>query len=370
MLQNIRASDSADILAPLFGKGHMTLKSGSVAHIIECTAVDVQIDLQYKKCAEDIPVLKPVGNESAIPFFMHPISRILTPTSADLPCSAKFPQIFRLDDGHHVCNTGAGMTRCLTPTILQPNSNNMPISEWVDFSRAMSIGILSKPEINILSLKIHHHAYINHMQAKQLWENYKHGNVGPHSDMGFTLDDIQLSAIKSAIAAQVMPLFMVFGEAYVIVFGVFLSIMTVSYCIGTCRRLYAEYRLAGCGPWLLLALLGNLWNVFRLPLTMIKGAAKAAENQGATGSSSDTDNIVLATEMNHFRQRLCKVEAHNGHQHNNSPVKGLYTMLDDKDNTSNPSIDGTNHLNEVLADSISHRPAAPMRVNDVMFNNT
>ena len=360
MLQNIRTSDDADILAPVFGRGHMILKAGSVAHIIECTPLDVQLDLNYKKCAQDIPVLKPSGNNTPTQMFMHPISRILTPTSAELPCSAKFPQIFRLDDGHHVCNTGAGMARCLTPTIIQPDSNGIPVSQWIDFSRAMSIGILSQPEINALSMKLHHHAYIHHMEQKQLWQNYENGNVGPRSDMSFSLDPRQLIALKSAIAAQFVPFFAFMGEYYIIFFGLFVCAMTISYCIGTCKRIHAEYTLAGCGPWLCLAVVGNLWNLWRLPLSMIKGASNAAQAQASHGSAGD---LVVAAKIDHFNSRLDKIEAHNnGNLHTAS--KTNYATMDDFES----SIDGTAPCTDGPRITIGSRAVAPTTLTDVRFN--
>merc|ERR1712020_741395 len=91
---------------------------------------------------------------------------------------------------------------------------------------AMSIGILSQPEINALSMKLHHHAYIHHMEQKQLWQNYENGNVGPRSDMSFSLDPRQLIALKSAIAAQFVPFFAFMGEYYIIFFGFFVCAMT------------------------------------------------------------------------------------------------------------------------------------------------
>ena len=362
MLQNIRASDDVDILAPVFGRGHMTLKAGSVAHIIECAPLDVQLDLAYKKCAQDIPVLKPAGNDTFTQMFMHPISRILTPTSAELPCSAKFPQIFRLDDGHHVCNTGAGMARCLTPTIIQPDSNGIPVSQWIDFSRAMSIGILSQPEINVLSMKLHHHAYIHHMEQKQLWQNYENGNVGPRSDMSFTLDPNQLIALQSAFANRFFPFFAFLGEYYIILFGIFLCAMTISYCIGTCKRIHAEYTLAGCGPWLPMALVGNLWNLWRLPMSMLQGASNAAQAQAAHGSAGD---LVVAARIDHVNSRVSKLEARHGCSHNTT-TKGHYATMEDFD--SNPSVDGTAPCTENNHNSISSRAVVPPTLSNVKFD--
>ena len=247
------------------------------------------------------------------------------------------------------------MTRCLTPTIIQPDSNNIPLSEWVDFSRAMSIGILSTPEINILSLKIHHHAYVQHMESKQLWENFLQDNVGPGSDMRFTLDSLQLSVIKEAITTQIIPFFQIFGESYVVIFGFFLCMMTLSYCLGTCHRLFAEYRIAGCGPWLLLALLGNIWNIWRLPLSMLKGAAKAARSHGAHGSSSEADNVTISARLRQLNTRIHHVEACKGAPAPSSPQYDSCRNSDNS-NTDNPSTETARLVNP---NDVTHQRAVP-----------
>ena len=339
MLRNIRTSDSHDVIAPLFGRGHMVLKSGSVAHIIECTPVDVQVDLSFKGCTKDVPVLKQTANETQEKLFMHPISRILTPTSSELPCSSKFPMVFRLDDDNYVCNTGAGMTRCIQPKILKPKSNNMPISEWFDFAKALSIGIMSVPEINKLSLRLHHHAYQQHIEDGQVMENLRRGNIGVGSNMKIILDTLQITDLHKQIAKSIAPLFYFVGEAYFILFGVLCTAMILAYITGTFSRMITEYRISGCGPWLLLTFVGNLWNVWRIPAAMVNGAAKAAQEQGAHGAAEKLDNLILAQQMDKLALRMSHVEASDQRLRNDNANAALglpaYEGLDDvKDNAT------------------------------------
>ena len=201
------------------------------------------------------------------------------------------------------------MTRCLQPQILTPKSNTMPVSEWFDFTRALSIGIMSIPEINKLSLKLHHHAYQQHIKDRQIMENLRRGNIGVGSNMKILLDTLQITDLHEQIASSIAPLFAIVGEAYFILFGVLCTAMILAYVTGTFSRMITEYRISGCGPWLLLTFAGNLWNVWRIPVAMVSGAATAAKEQGAHGGADRLDTLVLTQKMDKLDLRMRHVEA-------------------------------------------------------------
>ena len=330
MLQNVRSSDSGDVVAPLFGRGHMVMKAGSVAHIIECVPVDVQLNLAYDKCSAEIPVLKPISDNETVPYFVHPISRILTPTETELPCSSKFPQVFRLDDGQYVCNAGKGMTRCMRPTIIQPATNDLPVEEWVDFTRAMSIGIMSQPEIQALSMKLHHHSYLQHMAARQLWMAYDEGNIGPGSDVNFILPVDQLDRIVNVIENKFFPVFRFMGDAFAIVFGILVFAAMVAYFLGTVIRIWREWHTYGCTPYMPLVFCSSIWEMWRLPLAMVKGAVNASKNQGSFGHTDLNEALALISEelqrqkdKGHLRKRNINLPDDSSRYNDNPELSNL-----------------------------------------------
>ena len=66
-LQNIlRHADISTSLAPYFGRGYQAIPSGSVAHIIKCTAIDAAIDQARQGCTAQLPVVIYDGDQKKI----------------------------------------------------------------------------------------------------------------------------------------------------------------------------------------------------------------------------------------------------------------------------------------------------------------
>ena len=184
--------------------------------------------------------------------------------------------------------------------------------------------------------------------------------------MKILLDALQITDLHKQIAQSIAPLFAIVGEAYFILFGVLCTAMIIAYVTGTFSRMITEYRISGCGPWLLLTFVGNLWNVWRIPAAMVSGAATAAKEQGAHGGADKLDNLVLVQKMDKLALRMSHVEAADLRFRNVNPALGLptYEGLEDlNDNTNNSSGDGKN------TDLIGHVPLSPAKRQDTnMFN--
>ena len=56
-LQNIlRKATILTLLEPYFGRGFMAVPSGSVVHVIQCTALDTVIDQSRDECKSQLPI--------------------------------------------------------------------------------------------------------------------------------------------------------------------------------------------------------------------------------------------------------------------------------------------------------------------------
>ena len=93
-LQNIlRHATISTSLLPYFGRGYQAIPSGSVVHIIKCTALDAAIDQSRSECTFQFPVTIYDGNMEKVngTRYADAVTRILSPVGTRVECSSTLP---------------------------------------------------------------------------------------------------------------------------------------------------------------------------------------------------------------------------------------------------------------------------------------
>ena len=110
----------------IFGPGYNLVEKGEVAHVINCTRVQVKTRT-VQNCTKDLPIY--YGANYSIPAFRQPITKQIVAYSPPVPCDPILPIMFQLEIN------GRESWYCLTPA-LTPCPDPLKLDPTVQFQTA------------------------------------------------------------------------------------------------------------------------------------------------------------------------------------------------------------------------------------------
>ena len=289
----LRLATASTSLAPFFNEGYTAIKTGGVARVIHCIAENAEINLQMEGCWDELPVYRTdhAGKPINETWFADPVTKVLSPVGTRVDCSPRYPQMYRLDGGTYVCQSGSGFTKCAEPTILAPGTADLHDELTSHFHKLMGTGIYTTQEQRALSFRFYENKYEDHLATEQTWINK------PNIEKGRPMSPIVTPETEDSIfkrfAIRFNPVFHFIGEWYGYAIGLLcLTAIIAGFC-GCARRMCWEINYVGCTPMIILTACQGLWTVARMPYHMWRGAATAPATVAQKGTPFSFEDVEL-----------------------------------------------------------------------------
>ena len=289
----LRMATSSTSLAPYFNEGFTAIRTGGVARVIHCQAEEAEINLQQDGCWDQLPVyrLDEDGKPYNETWFADPVTKVLTPTGTRVDCSSRYPQMYRLSGGTYVCQSGSGITRCASPTVLTPGTADLHDALTNQFHKLMGTGIYTKAEQRQIDFRFHEQQYEDHLRSEQTYKNKK--NIRDGLPMTPAISPESEKDIFRRFAAKFNPVFHFLGEWYGYAIGLlFVTALLAGFC-GCTRRMCWEIKYVGCTPMIIMTACQGIWTVARMPYHMWRGAATAPATVAQKGTPFDFEDVPL-----------------------------------------------------------------------------
>ena len=256
-------------------RGKHLILSGSMAYVVHCQEMIVQLRTNISECYANIPV-EYYNNDTHImeKAFLHPTSYNLMPTSMTQVCSEIIPTKFGImtseDTVEWICYSPLGWSttpNCLPPPELNP----------------LFIGTIYTPETHKLDIKLYNEKQLNSIHRKQ-WENDEEATF--NREFGNALNDKAgnektraairdmvtqvISEASDTIQGFVMPnLFKVIiwiwnKMAVLVVLTFFINMcMRIITMVGRAKKIYKQ---TGTYSWRMLCAITNGLFLIMLPV--------------------------------------------------------------------------------------------------------
>ena len=166
-LQNIiRTATISTSLQPYFGQGFMAIPSGSVAHIIQCTALDAAIDQLRDECTSQLLVTLYDEHNNKIngTRYADANTRTLSPVGTQVECSSTLPVAYKLDNGEYLCK-GKEFFPCRDISVFEPSIADQADKLSKEFTTPLGIGIMAESKITAIS----HRAFQGVLEACRIY---------------------------------------------------------------------------------------------------------------------------------------------------------------------------------------------------------
>ena len=269
-------------LKPYFSDGFTAVRSGSAVHVLKCKPTKVVIDTARKGCYEQLPVTKVTKNGTPIngTFWSHPITKILLTRGTPVACSEKLPMFYKLSGGTYVCQLGRGLHQCEDPQLFTPTSAEANSNVTHEFHKILGAGILTATKINDLAIRIYEPFYRKIVNSQMIERNVQQPTFNSSTELEPLGTDKFLKSLTDVVGGNVAPLFLTLGKAYLHVVSFFIVYAIFTTIFGILTRLIWEIKNHGYTPRIILIIFNSMWSASRMPLDLLKGGVKGA-NQNA-----------------------------------------------------------------------------------------
>lgn len=230
--------------------GYLARTIGSVLYVIQCSPTMVTLR-RSTRCFQEIPV---TFNDT--PWFLSPISRILTEHGEEVQCGRLAPPVHMLE----------GVWTALTPDPIQVNAPTLlqPFSDQeLSFSAIRPLsegGLYTNSEVRDLQKALtfpSQRAVINHIMSARIAGN---DFQGQGYDFTSVFNTLEVKKLAQSALAEAWAGFEAFGTWTSGVFGIYLVFRVVKYILSVTFNAINIYSTFGCG----FSLLASLWNALTL----------------------------------------------------------------------------------------------------------
>ena len=274
---------------------------GSVAYLLECTPVAVQL-IEIEECTQQIPVVV-VGDDHVT--FVDAINYHITEVPTIVQCTKSLPVMYRIageyfchSPDHQFCPKGS------TPSVLAPATGQ---ARGIRADELPAIGGLtfSTKQLEVIRVerqKLEYGPIANSILASRAITATLDPSTG-HAytmNLGLPLTDIDLERIKMQVASKMFVLVNIFGQAYLHVFGAIVLYTIGSHFLGCAVRMWYVYRVRGCGMWIPKAMFSSVFATGTLPGIILKTVLETTQKVLATAK----DDAMPPPQYDQFVDRL------------------------------------------------------------------
>ena len=300
-LQAISGTGNPHALIQLFGVGHMVTAAGAVAYLTRCAPVEVRFNRQYPNCTVNIPVEVQRRNLTQRAF-VNPLTMILQPTTAALPCSPLQMNMIKLGGQWYNMLPGELQPAPLRPLKLQ--TGKWQLSAEYSTNLDQDYGMFA-PEV------LEQHAQymdtvLNREPIQAQIATTITSVVHRHPDrpLANLMPQMDPEQFTEALLNQYFPFLHTLGEAYNYIMGVLMLFAIVRVLLDSTLRTAAIIRVRGCGCHLISALCEGAYKATMLPFTYMKNAMLEVST-GQTLRPLDQrihdEVVVLRADVNEIR---------------------------------------------------------------------
>ena len=256
-------------------QGKLLLKAGSIAYMIQCKEVLVELQTNISQCYEEVPVTYKAGKGvPARDMFLDPVSYNLKPVGKRQKCADLTPNKYGL-----ITAAGEREWFCLSERGWRGFPSCMPPPEL----NPMYVGQLYQTELHFIDTDLYSTEQMDAVRQK-MWENNDQdafsrdlttiarkmaGNQGTHEQMTKLVTRVIERAQEQVRQSLLPSIFLVFifiwdklGALMVATFFVNMC-MNIAGVVGRARRIYKE---TGTYSWRLLCCLTNGLFLVALPV--------------------------------------------------------------------------------------------------------
>ena len=165
-----------------------------------------------------------------------------------------------------MCQSGSGITRCASPTVLMPGTADLHDALTNQFHKLMGTGIYTKAEQRQIDFRFHEQQYEDHLRSEQTYQNKE--NIRDGLPMSPAISPDSGKDIFRRFAAKFNPVFHFLGEWYGYAIGLlFVTALLAGFC-GCTKGMCWEIKYVGCTPMIIMTACQGIWTVARMPYHM------------------------------------------------------------------------------------------------------
>ena len=298
-LQNIlRQATISTSLLPYFGKGYQAVPSGSVVHIIKCTALDASIDQSRDECTSLLPVTLYDSNMEKIngTRYADAVTRILSLVGTRAECSSTLPVSYKLDDGRYLCK-GKEFFPCRDISIFQPSIADQAETLSKEFTTPLGIGIMAQSKITAIAHRAFEGVLKSHYMASQIYKNLEKGKLESLKELEPEFSTQYRLDFQDEIAKLILPTFHIFGRWTMLFLGLLAVAMTIGATCGCFSRTWTTYTIYGCSPRLFFSTFNGLHQL----LVIIPNFVRGGYNSVTSRMEGTMDVTPLIEQINELR---------------------------------------------------------------------
>ena len=285
-LQSLAAANSPYALNDILGAGHEVFPAGAALYITKCVAFEA-VKVDFPNCTREIPALNPEGEM----IFVDPVSWISKSMPTIFPCNEIMPTRWQINDIWY-CATPK-TTVCSAPAQLTPKALDLEIES---ITHGLNGGLWSEKQRKE-NKDFQEAAHIREPAIQEGANN----KLGTKNYSVRYLTDWDVPNIVGQVGAYFNLDFLGVGSLVIPIIGFLVFIAIVKAMIETVIRVIHAYSVRGCGWYLCAAVWDTLWNIFGIPVIIMKQSLKTATEpmQKALNKDKDEGKAVnnLSTEV-------------------------------------------------------------------------
>ncbi len=293
-LEAIAGTGNPYSLIQMFGKGHLVTRSGATAVVTKCSPVDVMIR-SNSNCTEEIPVVWKSEN-----YFVDPINFVLKISGSPVRCNDIAPPRWLI----------ANKWYCAYPIIKEcVGPKELPVEEVkIEDESLLGMGlgrsIYSKEQL----VQFAHFQDAAGTREAYLAESAQIAYAGRSTDgnWGLSLNNFATSQLMNMVGLSFIPLYWILGPLTITVLFAMSAVGAFKLIVTICIRAITIARTKGCGPWIIAAFYGTLFQVLMLPFdAAIHAADRIGRRVGDAMDAEATTNHQMypsLDEKNELRE--------------------------------------------------------------------
>ena len=261
-LQAISGAHNVYSLLDIYGPGHMVYQAGAAAYVTKCVGIEVT-RAEFQNCTHEIPVV--ASNKTR---FADPLTLVLTDYPTIIPCSDLMPPRWKMGDEWYCSHPR--VLPCSPPQ--QLNLTVTPFSQLHYFTHGMGEGIYSSEQ-----KEQHRRFQVAQMSRRPVMAKITNAAAmqGHGTNLGSTLNDLDVKELSIDIAYHLFPLIYCLGEAWKYISTFLLIALIFKVIGGAVIRAAVTYRRKGCGRWVVFSLWETLFIVVSTPWRLVAQTAEA-----------------------------------------------------------------------------------------------